>query len=86
LEPWFIEEVSLLATKYAKQQCAKNWCVKMSPQDDNCPFMLSNLTFEHFSNFAMQRKARRGKGRGLSMSLGNASYEQSQSALKHLST
>ncbi len=29
----------------------------MSPQDDNCPFMLSNLTFEHFSNFAMQRKA-----------------------------
>jgi hypothetical protein len=56
----------------------------MSPQDDNCPFILSNLTFEQFSDFVTQRKARRGKGRGLSMSLGNASYEQSQSALKHL--
>ena len=47
----------------------------MSPQDDNCPFILSNLTFEQFSNFVTQRKARRGKGQGLSMSLGNASYE-----------
>ena len=56
----------------------------MCPQDDNCPFILSNLTFEQFSDFVTQRKARRGKARGLAMSLGNASYEQSQSALKHL--
>ena len=84
LEPWFIEEISLHATEFLKQQHAKNCCVKMSPQDDNCPFILSNLTFEQFSDFVTQRKARRGKGKGLSMSLGNASYEQSQSALKHL--
>ena len=84
LEPWFIEEVSLQATEFAKQQHAKNYCVKMSPHDDNRQFILSNLTFEQFSDFVTQRKARRGKGRGLSMSLGNASYEQSQSALKHL--
>ena len=84
LEPWFIEEVSLQATEYTKQRCAKHCCVKMSPQDDNRPFILSNLTFEQFSDFVTQRKACRGKGRGLSMSLGNASYKQSQSALKHL--
>jgi len=65
LEPWFIEEVSLQTTEFAKQRHAKNCCVKMSPQDDNCPFILSNLTFEQFSNFVTQRKARRGKGRGL---------------------
>ena len=51
LEPWFIEEVSLQATEFFKQRHAKNCCVKMSPQDDNCPFILSNLTFEQFSNF-----------------------------------
>ncbi len=56
----------------------------MNPEDDNCPFKLSNLTFSHFSDFITQRKARKGKNRGKAMSLGNASYEQSQSALKHL--
>ena len=84
LEPWFIAEIGLFATEYAKQRFAKDCCVKMCPDDDNCPFILSNLTFAQFSNFVTQRKARRGKGRGTSMSLGNASYEQSQSALKHL--
>jgi hypothetical protein len=63
-------------------------CKRLSPQpqDDNCPFILSNLTFEQFSDFVTQHKTCRGKGRGLSilMSLGNASYKQSQSALKHL--
>ena len=56
----------------------------MCPADNNCPFVLSNLTFNHFSNFVTQRKARKGKHRGKTMSLGNASYEQCQSALKHL--
>jgi len=62
LEPWFIEEVSLQATEFFKQRHAKNCCVKMSPQDDNCLFILSNLTFEQFSDFVTQRKAHRGKG------------------------
>ncbi len=56
----------------------------MSPEDDNCLLILSNLTFAQFSDFVTQCKAHRGKGRGTSMSLGNASYEQAQSALKHL--
>ena len=77
LEPWFIEEVRLQATAHAKQQCVKEMCVKMCPQDDNCPLILSNLTFEQFSDFVTQHKARRGKGRGLTMSLGNASYKES---------
>jgi len=84
LEPWFIAEIGLFATEYVKQRFAKDCCVKMCPDDNNCPFILSNLTFAQFSDFITQRKARRGKGRGTSMSLGNASYEQSQSALKHL--
>ena len=62
LEPWFIEEVSLQATEFVKQRHAKNCCVKMSPQDDNCLFILSNLTFEQFSDFVTQHKAHRGKG------------------------
>ena len=56
----------------------------MSPEGNNCLFILSNLTFAQFSNFVTLRKARRGEGQGLLMSLGNASYKQSQSALKHL--
>ena len=67
-----------------KKKYAKNCCQEMSPDDDNCPFILSNVTFVIFSDFVTQRKARKGKGRGKSMCLGNSSYEQFQSALKHL--
>ncbi len=56
----------------------------MSPEDNNCPFILSNLTFLHFGNFVMQQEARKGKSRGKAMCLGNPSYKQCQSALKHL--
>ena len=56
----------------------------MNPEDDNCPFKLSNLTFGHCSDFITQRKACKRKHRSEGMSLGNASYEQLQSALKHL--
>ena len=56
----------------------------MSPDDDNCPFKLSNLTFVLYSDCITQQKARKGKHHGKMMSLGNVSYEQSQSALKHL--
>ena len=67
-----------------RKKYAKNCCLDMSPDNDNCPFILSNLTFVIFSNFVRQRKARKGKSRGKSMCLGNSSYEQFQSALKHL--
>ena len=56
----------------------------MSPEDNNCPFILLNLTFPHFSNFVTQQKACKGKSRGKAMCLGNLSHKQCQSALKHL--
>ncbi len=56
----------------------------MSPEDNNCPFILSNLMFAHFSNFITQKKVCRGESQRKAMCLGNLSYEQSQSALKHL--
>jgi hypothetical protein len=56
----------------------------MNPEDKNCPFVLSNLTFIHFSSFVTQRKARKGKHLGKAMALGNALYKQCQSALKYL--
>ncbi len=56
----------------------------MNQEDDNCPFKLSNLMFSRFSDFITQLKACKGKNCDKAMSLGNASYEQSQSALKHL--
>jgi hypothetical protein len=62
LELWFIAEIGLFANEYAKQRFAKDCCVKMCPDNDNCPLILSNLAFAQFSNFVTQRKARRGKG------------------------
>ncbi len=80
LEPWFIDGLSMHAKENAKNKYTKNCCMIMSPEDDNCPFILSNLTFAHFSDFITHKKACRGK----SHCLGNSSYEQFQSALKHL--
>ncbi len=84
LEPWFIDGLSMHAEENAKKKYAKKYCMVMCPEDNNCPFILSNLMFAHFSNFIMQKKARRGKSQRKAMRLGNLSYEQSQSALKHL--
>ncbi len=53
-----------------------------SAEDDNCPFILSNLTLPHFSNFISIRTRSRGKTKG--SSLGVASYDQAKSALIHL--
>ena len=84
LEPSFVRGLDALATNSQKKKYAKQCCLDMSPGDDNCPLILLNLTFIHFSTFVTLRKARKGKHRGKAMSLGNASYEQAQSALKHL--
>ena len=64
LEKWFIENLGNIANQNAKKTYAKSCCLNMSPEDNNCPFILSNLTFVHFSNFVMQRKACRGKSQG----------------------
>ncbi len=84
LEPWFIDGLSMHAKENAKKKYAKNSCVIMCQEDNNCPFILSNLMFVHFSDFIMKKNACRGKSQGKAMCLGNSSYEQSQSALKHL--
>jgi hypothetical protein len=56
LKPWFIQHLDEHATESQKKTYAKNCCLVMSPEDNNCPFILSNLTFQHFSNFVMQQK------------------------------
>ena len=84
LEEWFVEKVTTSRTMHKKRKYVKDCLINMSPDDDNCPFKLSNLTFVRYSDFITQRKAHKGKHRGKMMPLGNVSYEQSQSALKHL--
>ena len=61
LEPWFIEGLNARKSATQKKKYAKNCCLDMSPDDDNCPFILSNLTFVIFSDFVTQQKARKGK-------------------------
>ena len=84
LEVWFIEEWNKTTNSRARYTYAKSCFLKMSPNDNNCPFKLSKLTFEIFSDFITLRTPSRGKNRGQTMALGNSSYEQSISALKHL--
>ena len=84
LEVWFIEEWNKTTNSRARYTYAKSCFLKMSPNDNNCPFKLSKLTFEIFSDFITLRTPSRGRNRGQTMALGNSSYEQSISALKHL--
>ena len=52
LEPWFIERLrEPFSTTTARKKYVQDCVLSMSPEDDNCPFCLSNLTFAHFSNF-----------------------------------
>ena len=76
LEEWFVENVTTCRTMREKQKYAKDCLINMSPDDDNCPFKLSNLTFVCYIEFLTQRKARKGKHRGKMMSLVQHSYNQ----------
>ena len=51
LEPWFIMRLSELTTPTAKKKYVQECLLACSAEDNNCPFILSNLTFPHFSNF-----------------------------------
>jgi hypothetical protein len=84
LETWFIKNVGACLRPSDKLQYAREIMLKCRPEDNNCPLILSNVTFNHFSNFLSQRTSRRGKNKGKSMSLGTASYHQAKSALLHL--
>ena len=56
----------------------------MSPEDDNCAFLLSNPTFAHFSNFLSTQTRTRGMKKGEPNYLGVASFDQAKSVLVHL--
>jgi hypothetical protein len=58
--------------------------VAMSPEDDNCPFILSDLSFAQFSDYLERRTSRRGKNKGKDNSLGMSTIEQAKSALRNL--
>ena len=82
LESWFVERMPQKPSE--KKTYVKECLLACSPEDDNCPFILCNLTFAHFSNFLSTRTRRKGKNKGQENSLGNASYDQAKSALVHL--
>jgi hypothetical protein len=56
----------------------------LSPEDDNCPFILSNLSFAHFNSFLSTRTRTRGKRKGEPNLLGVLSFDQAKSAFVHL--
>jgi len=49
LEPWFIEGMIPIEKPNDRKKYAKECCLSSSPEDDNCPFILSNLSFAQFS-------------------------------------
>ena len=89
LEIWFVEKWNEITNLRARYSYAKSCFLNKSPDDNNCPFKLSNCrsqkpTFEIFSDFITLRTPSRGEKKGQTMALGNSSYEQSISALKHM--
>ena len=61
LESWFVERLAAFATLTKKKKYVQECLLACSPEDNNCPFILSNLTFAHFSNFLSTRTRSRGK-------------------------
>jgi hypothetical protein len=84
LESWFVERLPQFSKAKDKKTYVKECLLACSPEDNNCPFILSNLTFAHFSNFLSTKTRRKGKKKGQQNSLGKASYYQAKSALVHL--
>jgi len=84
LEPWFVEKLGGCRNVSAQKKYAYKCFEIMRAEDDNCPFVLSELTFAHFSTFLSTRTSARGKNKGQPNSLGIASFDQAKSALVHL--
>ena len=64
-EPWFAQRLQEpFATTTARKKYVQECLFAMSPEDDNCPFILLNLSFAHFSNFLSTRTRSRGKRKG----------------------
>jgi len=83
LESWFVEWLAAFATLTEKKY-VHECLLACSPEDNNCSFILSNLTFAHFSNFLSMRTRSRGKNKGQPNLLGVSSYDMAKSALIHL--
>ena len=84
LESWFGEWLAAFTTLTEKKKYVQECLLACSPEDNNCPFILSNLTFAHFSNFLSTRTRSRGENKGQPNSLGVSSYDMAKSALVHL--
>ena len=82
MEPWFTRVLAQCTTSKTKTKYLQDCFLACSAEDNNCPFILSNLIFPHFSNFLLIRTRARGKTKG--SSLGVASYDQAKSKLIHL--
>ncbi len=81
---WFVERLAKFATLTKIKKYAQECFLACSWEDDNCPFILLNLTFVHFSNFLSTRTRSRGKNKGQPNYLGVTSYDQAMSVLVHL--
>jgi hypothetical protein len=84
LQPWFRQQMETFDTAGKRLKYAKQCMVAMSPEDDNCPFILSDLSFAQFSDYLERRTSRRGKNKGKDNSLGMSTIEQAKSALRNL--
>lgn len=84
LEPWFLQTMESFDTPTKRLKYAKECMLAMNSDDDNCPFILSDLSFEQFSDYLDRRTSRRGKNKGKEDSLGMATIEQAKSALRNL--
>ena len=84
LEPWFLQKMEALDTAGKRLKYAKECMMAMSPEDDNCPFILSSLSFAQFSDYLDRRTSRRGKNKGKEDSVGMSTIEQAKSALRNL--
>ena len=51
LEPWFVEKLGECRNVSAQKKYAYKCFEIMGAEDNNCPFVLSELTFAHFSTF-----------------------------------
>ena len=77
LEPWFIKKISEIEKQQNWKKYAKECIMNSSPKDDNCPLILSNLTFAIFSEYLSMRTWCKGQNWEEVMALSNASYELS---------
>ena len=84
LEPWFIDGLEECRNVSAQKKYSMKCFQSMHEEDDNCPFVLSELSFAHFSTFLSTRTRTQGKASGKPNSLGIASFDQAKSALVHL--